>query len=37
MSTTAARSLIESLSDSATFYVLHDFDKSGFSILAGRV
>jgi hypothetical protein len=33
MSTTAARFLIESLSDNATVYVLHDFDKSGFSIL----
>jgi hypothetical protein len=33
MSTTAARTLIEKLSDRATIYVLHDFDKSGFSIL----
>jgi len=33
MSTTAARTLIERLSESATIYVLHDFDKSGFSIL----
>jgi hypothetical protein len=33
MSTTAARTIIEKLSESATIYVLHDFDKSGFSIL----
>jgi hypothetical protein len=33
MGTTAARALIERLSDDATIYVLHDFDKAGFSIL----
>lgn len=33
MGTTAARTLIERLSEAATILVLHDFDKSGFSIL----
>ncbi len=33
MSTTAARMLIESLWETATIFVLHDFDKSGFSIV----
>ncbi|MCX6624737.1 MAG: hypothetical protein NTY38_27475, partial [Acidobacteria bacterium] len=32
MGTVAARKLIESLSGKATIFVLHDFDKSGFSI-----
>lgn len=33
MGTTAARTLIESLSETATIFVLHDFDKAGFSIV----
>ena len=33
MGTTAARTLIESLSQTATIFVLHDFDKAGFSII----
>lgn len=33
MGTTAARTLIERLSGSATIFVLHDFDKAGFSIV----
>jgi len=33
MSTTAARMLIENLSEMTTIFVLHDFDKAGFSIL----
>jgi len=33
MGTTAARTLIESLSETATIFVLHDFDKAGFSII----
>jgi hypothetical protein len=33
MSTTAARTLIESLWETTTIFVLHDFDKSGFSII----
>ena len=32
MGTVAARRLIESLSERATIFVLHDFDKAGFSI-----
>ena len=32
MGTVAARKLLEGLSESATIYVLHDFDKAGFSI-----
>lgn len=32
MGTVAARTLIEGLSKSATIFVLHDFDKAGFSI-----
>jgi hypothetical protein len=32
MGTVAARTLIESLSERATIFVLHDFDKAGFSI-----
>jgi 5S rRNA maturation endonuclease (ribonuclease M5) len=32
MGTVAARTLIEKLSSKATIFVLHDFDKSGFSI-----
>ncbi len=33
MGTTAARTLIESFSETATIFVLHDFDKAGFSIV----
>jgi hypothetical protein len=33
MASTAARSLLEELSDEARFLVLHDFDKAGFSIV----
>jgi hypothetical protein len=33
MGTTAARTLIERLSKAAVIFVLHDFDKAGFSIL----
>jgi hypothetical protein len=32
MGTVAARTLIEGLSETATIFVLHDFDKAGFSI-----